>query len=109
MTAQQEQQCYAYALVRTDLPLPAQLVQVGHACLQAGKQFLQPTEPCNLIVLAMVLQAHLQAAIDFVTFNGISYTAFTEPEHNLGITAACTQPLNLQQRRVFKHYKLWSI
>ena len=34
------------------MPIANQLVQVGHACLEAGKRFNQPQQPCSLVLLS---------------------------------------------------------
>lgn len=94
-------------LVRTDMPLEQQLVQVGHACLEAGRQFSWPEEPCNLVVLDVASEKDLQIAVEHAHLAGIRMAVFCEPDYNLGITAACSEPLNGVHRRVFRRLPLW--
>ncbi len=95
-------------LVRTDIPLAQQIVQVGHACLEAGRRFEWPEEPCHLVVLRVATLADLQTAVEWANLAGIQLALFDEPDNGLGLTAACTEPLNAPFRRLFRNYSLWS-
>jgi hypothetical protein len=93
--------------VRTDIPLADQIVQVGHACLEAGNRFEQPLNPCNLVVLSVPSERHLHEAVARIRFAGIECLVFYEPDEAMGYTAACTQPVRPNYRRVFKRFSLW--
>jgi hypothetical protein len=93
--------------VRTDLPLADQVVQVGHACLEAGRRFAQPAEPCHLVVLSIPSAAHLHDAVALAELAGIRCAVFHEPDDGMGDTAACTEPIPSRQRRAFRRYPLW--
>lgn|GEM_PF-1697730 len=95
-------------LVRTDIPLPDQIVQVGHACLEAGHRFEQPPQPCHLIVLAVLSRNHLLDALAQLELQGVHFALFYEPDNNLGYTAACSEPLSANLRRLFRRFPLWS-
>lgn len=94
-------------LVRTDIPLAQQVVQVGHACLEAGRRFDWPEETCNLVVLAVPTQRDLQIRVERACLAGIRIAVFDEPDDALGITAACTEPLTGAARRIFRRLPLW--
>jgi hypothetical protein len=94
-------------LVRTDISLEQQIVQVGHACLEAGRQFKWPDTSCNLIVLRVATLADLQITVEQATLEGIRTARFYEPDHDLGFTAACTEPLTDPIRRFFRRFPLW--
>jgi hypothetical protein len=94
--------------VRTDIALADQIVQVGHACLEAGRRFAQPAEPCHLVVLSVPSVALLRDAIAWAGQHGIRCAIFHEPDDNMGDTAACTEPICYGQRRSFRRYPLWS-
>jgi hypothetical protein len=94
-------------LVRTDIPLAQQVVQVSHACLEAGRRFDWPEEPCNLVVLAVPTQRDLQISVERACLAGIQIAVFDEPDDGLGITAACTEPLTDPLRRIFRRLPLW--
>jgi hypothetical protein len=95
-------------LVRTDIPLAGQIVQVGHACVEAGHRFDQPADPCHLVVLSVPTAHHLRAALHRVGRAGIRCAVFHEPDDQLGDTAACTEPISGAYRRVFRRFPLWS-
>ena len=94
--------------MRTDLPLAGQLVQVGHACLEAGWRFAQPDSPCRLVVLAVSNEPALLAAVARAEARGIRCWVFYEPDGVPGYTAACSEPVAGDARRVFGRYPLWS-
>jgi hypothetical protein len=93
--------------VRTDIPLADQIVQVGHACLEAGRRFVWLAEPCNLVVLSVPSVAHLRDAVVRAELAGIHCAIFHEPDDEMGNTAACTEPISCDQRRMFRRYPLW--
>ena len=95
-------------LVRADLPVADQIVQAGHACLEAGRRF-QPEENCHLVVLRVPDEIELRLAVQQAEAVGIHFASFFEPDDDLGLTAACTAPLASQQRRFFRRYALWNI
>lgn len=94
--------------MRTDIPLADQIVQVGHACLEAGSYFEQPSKPCNLVVLSVPSERHLQEAVARVQFAGIRCIVFYEPDDDMGYTAACSEPVQANSRRIFKRFPLWN-
>ena len=83
------------------------MVQVGHACLGAGHRFEQPDEPCHLVLLAVSSEEQLQLFIEEVELTGIRCAVFHEPDDNLGLTAACTEPIRGATRRIFRRLPLW--
>jgi hypothetical protein len=94
-------------LIRTDIPLADQIVQVGHTCLAAGWQFAQPAAPCHLVVLGVPTQARLLEQVAAAALAGIRCEVFTEPDDGLGATAACSEPVCGADRRCFRHLPLW--
>ena len=88
--------------------MPAQVVQTGHACLEAGNKFQQPgNEPTFLVVLQVPDQEALLAAVERIQAQGIDVAVFYEPDYDMGYTAACTQPVEYKYRNVFRKYNLW--
>ncbi len=98
---------YTYVFVRTDLPAADQIVQVGHACLEAGSKFDQPKAPCHLVLFGISSEARLCEAAAWLEAAGIRSTAFFEPDDALGYTALCTEPVQGGTRRSLKRFKLW--
>jgi len=94
-------------LVRADIPLADQIVQVGHACIEAGRRFAQPAEPCHLVLLSVASERHLRDAVARAELAGIRCTVFNEPDDDMGDTAACSEPVLAGDRRVFRRFPLW--
>ncbi len=96
-----------YVLVRTDISLADQVVQVGHACLEAGCSFQQPTEPCNLVLLSVPSEKDLRRVVEQAALAGVHSVVFCEPDRGLNLTAACTEPVWGPLCRVFRRITLW--
>ena len=94
-------------LVRTDIPPADQIIQVGHACLEAGFKFEKPAETINLVALSVESESHLLASIERLNLRGIQFVVFHEPDDQMGFTAACTQPLIAAHKREFRNFPLW--
>lgn len=99
---------YTYVFVRTDIPVADQLVQVGHACLEAGSRFNQPGVFSNLVLFGVSSQARLRDAAAWVEAVGIRCFAFFEPDDAMGYTAVCTEPVVGDARLFFRRFKLWA-
>jgi hypothetical protein len=90
-----------------DIPIADQIVQVGHACLEAGFKFRKPNETVNLIVLSVDSEIHLLTSAEKLGVRGIQLFLFHEPDDQMGFTAACTEALNVTYRREFRDFPLW--
>jgi hypothetical protein len=99
---------HAYVLVRTDIPLADQIVQVGHACWEAGLKFQKPDETINLVLLCVESERQLLEIAEGLRLRGIQFVLFHEPDDDMGFTAACTQPLETRYRREFRNFPLWT-
>ena len=95
--------------MRTDILLADQIVQVGHACLEAGFKFQKTSEMIHLIVVCVESEIQLLSTLDRIGLRGIQFAAFHEPENQMGLTAACTQPLTGAYRREFRYLPLWKL
>jgi len=96
--------------VRTDIPLADQVVQVGHACLEAGALFglaHPPARPCYLVLLGVSSEKHLRWALAGLEELGVRYTVFFEPDDDMGYTVACAEPVETTGRRYFRRFELW--
>jgi hypothetical protein len=93
--------------VRTDIPLADQIVQVGHACLEAGFKFQKPDETIHLVVVGVESQTQLLTVLEGLRLRDVRYVMFFEPDNGLGFTAACTEPLSNRYRREFRDFPLW--
>lgn len=94
-------------LVRTDIPVADQSVQVAHVCLEAGYRFGRPTETLPLVLLAVPSEAYLRDAVAWIEASGAHCVIFVEPDDALGCTAVCTEPLGPSYRRILRKLPLW--
>jgi hypothetical protein len=94
-------------LIRVDIPLADQIVQVGHACLEAGFKFNKPNEVIHLILVGVESEFNLLATVEKLRDQGIEYILFHEPDDGMGFTAACIQPLSVKNKREFRDFPLW--
>lgn len=91
------------------MSLADQIVQVGHACLEAGNRFKQPDEPSHLVLLRVPSEQKLYDAGAQIELAGIRYQTFYEPDNSLGHTALCTEPISGIYRRMFRRFPLWRV
>lgn len=106
----QEHELHSYILLRSDLPLPAQLAQCAHAAQEAA--FLlgsAPEAPINVVVLSVDGEHALREAAGRLADKGFEPGLFFEPDWPRGHTALYLKP----QRRTSKlraamgKYRLW--
>ena len=95
---------YLYCFVRTDLPLPQQIVQAAHACIEATKAFPSEEHP-HLVVLSAKNEEFIFKVAKKLDAAGIQYRIFIEPDRNNEITALCTEIISGESRSVFKNYQ----
>ena len=97
---------YVYVFVRTDIPLPNQLAQMGHACIGAGREFGISDE--YIVVLQVPNERALLHAVDRADAAGIKSFLFHEPDPPVvGYNAACTEPVKGRKRGCFRRFRLW--
>lgn len=94
--------------MRGDIPLADQIVQVGHACLEAGSRFPQPDTACNLVLLGVASEKHLLDAVENLDAAGIRCVVFHEPDGGMGYSACCSEPIAGSRRRSFRKFALWN-
>lgn len=88
-------------MVRTDLPLPQQLVQAAHAAFEAGLQGLQVP---NLVLCSAQNEQELFKQIDYLMRHNVSHIVFREPDIGNEVTAIAALPID---RKCLKHWQLW--
>jgi hypothetical protein len=96
-----------YVLVRTDIPIQQQVIQVGHACITAGSRFGCP-DCHHLVLYGLPSRTELLNAAEALGGVGIRHASFYDPDDGLGWTALCTEPLRGVHRQIFRRYPLWS-
>jgi hypothetical protein len=99
---------YVYILVRADISIEQQIVQAGHAALEAGFRFKRPDVTSSLILLTVPDQAALKAAGERLERNGIEHHMFFEPDFGMGYSALATRPMVLKaERQSMRRYPLY--
>jgi hypothetical protein len=58
-------------------------------------------------VLGLASLAELESAIERASLFDIRLALFFEPDDDLGLTAACSEPLTGAIQRVFRRFPLW--
>ena len=94
-------------LVRVDIPIADQIVQVGHVCLEAGRRYMGSGATPNLVLLGVACERQLLDALGRLDARGIGYAVFHEPDDQMGYTAACTEPLSAERGAEFRRMRLW--
>lgn len=96
-----------YVLVRRDIPVAQQIVQVGHACLEAGYETYNKYGDINhahLIVMTVKDELALEMVVENLTVPG---KMFFEPDNNMGHSAWASLPVYDEDRNQFKRFRLW--
>lgn len=95
--------------VRRDIPVEQQIVQAGHAALEAGIYLgdRDQSEPSSLVVIGVKNQFQLEKAIKDLESKDIKLITFFEPSWDMGLSAFGTEPLTQEQRVLLKRYQLW--
>ena len=110
-------QDYIYVFVRKDIPIWAQVVQTGHACLEAGRLFNQDfgVHMPSLVLLRVENEWDLMWAHRICGNAGIRSFVFWEPDRKSlggedpGHTALCTEPLTSDEwKKTFEDFELWT-
>lgn len=102
---------YVYVFVRSDLSVEQQLVQAGHAALEAGI-FLgdrNQQDVSSLIVLKVKNKYQLEKALAYIKNENIETVSFYESDYDVGFTAFATRPVVDTERYIFKKYNLWKL
>jgi len=98
---------YVYAFIRRDISFAQQLVQVGHAALEAGRAHYFGDEIASFIVLEVPDLQGLEDAARHLTKQGIEHKMFFEPDFGMGHSAIATRPVRGKERQLFRSWPLW--
>lgn len=101
---------HSYILLRSDLPLPAQLAQCAHAAQESA--FLlgaAPPEPIHVVILACPNERALLHAAERLARKGFDPGLFYEPDWPRGPTALYLKPQrrSAKLRAAMNVYALW--
>lgn len=100
---------YIYTFVRKDLPPEQCIVQIGHACYEAGKKFQDEHGISSLVLLSANSEAHLEEIAYELEDRGIDFYMFYEPDFGpMGYSAICTRPVtDRREQNFFRKWKLY--
>lgn len=105
---------YIYCFIREDISPEQKIVQLGHACHEAGK--LLPAnefrEPSTMILLSARDEADLKSISRRIDCAGIDHSMFYEPDAMpngkvMGHSAICTRPVFTDRERAF--FRKWDL
>lgn len=105
---------YIYCFIREDISPEQKIVQLGHACHEAGK--LLPSaefkEPSTMILLSASNEADLKMISRKIDCAGIDHSMFYEPDpmsngRTMGYSAICTRPIFTDRERTF--FRKWDL
>ena len=98
---------YIYTFVRQDLSPEQRIVQIGHACYEAGKKFQDDLGVSSLILLSVENEDELTDIAFKLDMRGIEYYMFYETDIN-SYTAICTCPIiENKERNFFSKWELF--
>ena len=98
---------YIYTFIRSNIPPEQRIVQIGHACYEAGKMFKDKLGISNLILLEAKNEKDLLNIAKKLDTRGIDFYIFHEPDDNMGYSAICTRPVVSEKERSF--FKKWDL
>lgn len=96
-----------YVFVRQDIPLAMQLVQSNHATFVMAAQMPRADGIPNVIVIGVPHIAALKRVLHKLEAAAIPAEQFTDPDFPVGITAVCTYPLSVEDKKPLANYRLW--
>lgn len=100
---------YIYTFIREDLSPAQKIVQLGHACHEAGKLLPREEHPhvSSLILLSARDEQDLKMISKKIDCAGIDHCMFFEPDNGMGYSAICTRPIVSDRERAF--FRKWDL
>ena len=99
---------YIYTFVRKDISYEQRIVQIGHACYEAGKIFQDNVGISNLILLSAEDGEDLINIANEIQEFGIDFFIFFEPDNDMEYSAICTRPvISTEEREFFRKWPLY--
>ena len=99
---------YIYTFIRRDITPEQRIVQIGHACYEAGKRFKEPDQISNLVLLDAKNETDLKDIARKLDARGIDFYIFHEPDDDMGHSAICTRPItDHRERAIFRKWDLF--
>lgn len=86
-------------------------MQTNHATFEMAYTLPQSADDYStpsIVLVGVPNTKALERVIEKLTLHGIEFSAFNEPDDDLGLTAVSTVPLDEEQRVVLRNYRLWN-
>lgn len=103
------QEQYRFLFFRTDLPFEHIIVQTNHSSFHlAALRGCDPGVP-NLVAIGMPNTRSLERVLRKLQTHNIPHFAWREPDHDFGLTAIATAPLDAgsPERELLKCYRVY--
>jgi hypothetical protein len=100
---------YIYTFIREDISPTQKIVQLGHACHEAGKllHHQEHKHVSSLILLSAKDEGDLLDIAARIDCAGIQFYIFHEPDNDMGYSAICTRPVSSAKERAF--FQKWDL
>ena len=100
---------YIYTFIREDLSPEQKIVQLGHACHEAGKLLNKDEHEdiSSMVLLSARDETDLRNIAKRIDCAGIDFHIFYEPDYSTGYTAICTRPIITDRERAF--FRKWDL
>lgn len=98
---------YIYTFIRRDISDEQKIVQIGHACHEAGKRAAHDKRIPSLILLEAKDEEDIMDIGMKLDGRGIGFYTFHEPDNFIGYSAICTEPIEDGPDRDF--FKRWDL
>ncbi len=96
-----------YTFIRKDISPEQQIVQIGHACYEAGKLFKDTLGISSLILLPAENEQDLKNIARRLDIKSIDFYMFFEPDFGMGYSAICTRPITDNREQSF--FRKWDL
>lgn len=100
-----------YVVTRRDLPPAQQVVQSIHAAVELARHGLISSDSPHphLVLCSVPDEESLRRLSERLSFKGVPYRSFNEPDRDNELTAIATPPLCGDARKLFSSLPLWDI
>jgi hypothetical protein len=100
---------FLYCFIRKDLSEEQRIIQMSHACFEAGKVFGERTDvPPHICLFEVADEEALFEVSKYLRSKNVKYEIFYEPDKSMYWTSICSEPVEDEEKRsVFADFKLY--
>jgi len=97
---------HSYLFVRKDLDWPQIAVQVGHACAEMARQYLDPWDMHpNMVLIGIRSESKLKSVAEFLAQHNVRYAKYHDRKMGQD-TAIATEPVGEGRRSIFSKFRI---